>query len=79
MRHSSSRKRLKARVAMVSAWESCRMVPWARGSLVVGRDFRPVLERGGRRLARVERVREGLVGVGVGVCTMGGYPNNGSS
>jgi hypothetical protein len=42
-RHWSRRKRLKERMARVSACQSWRMVPWARGSLLEGRHFMPVL------------------------------------
>jgi hypothetical protein len=41
--HSSRRKRLNARTAIISACQSCRMFPWARCSLLEGRHFIPVL------------------------------------
>jgi hypothetical protein len=42
-RHWSSRKRLRARRARISACQSWRTLPWARGSLLEGRHFMPVL------------------------------------
>lgn len=39
-----SNHRLKARMASTSACQSCSTVPFARGNLLRGRHFRPVLE-----------------------------------
>ena len=40
--HSSSRCRLNARMARISAWLSCRIIPLAGGILERGRHFMPV-------------------------------------
>lgn len=41
--HSWRRKKLKARIATISACQSCRVVPWANVTFVAGRHFIPVL------------------------------------
>lgn len=43
-RHSSSKARFKARMARISACQSCRMLPFAAGTIESGRHFIPVLK-----------------------------------